>query len=71
MMTDPDTKKSQRAFEAMMHVNKIDIAELKRAFAGKRCSARGSRSGVAGRPTSVAENVLRAVCVPVADGCKD
>lgn len=34
MISDPDTAKSGRAMEAMMQMKKLDIAELKRAFAG-------------------------------------
>ncbi len=34
LMTDPDTKKSGRVMEAMLQMKKIDIAELKRAYAG-------------------------------------
>ena len=34
-MTDPDTKKSGRAMSAMMHMKKIDIAEMRRAFDGE------------------------------------
>jgi predicted 3-demethylubiquinone-9 3-methyltransferase (glyoxalase superfamily) len=34
MMTDPDTKKSGRVMEAMLQMKKIDIAGLKRAYAG-------------------------------------
>jgi predicted 3-demethylubiquinone-9 3-methyltransferase (glyoxalase superfamily) len=34
MISDPDTAKSQRAFAAMLQMKKLDIAQLKRAFAG-------------------------------------
>jgi predicted 3-demethylubiquinone-9 3-methyltransferase (glyoxalase superfamily) len=34
MMTDPDTKKSQRAMHALLQMKKLDIAKLKAAFAG-------------------------------------
>jgi len=34
LINDPDAKKSQKAFEAMLHMTKIDIDELKRAHAG-------------------------------------
>jgi len=34
MMTSPDTAKSQRAFQAMLQMKKIDIAALQRAFEG-------------------------------------
>ena len=34
MMTDSDTKKSGRVMEAMLQMKKIDIAGLKRAYAG-------------------------------------
>jgi predicted 3-demethylubiquinone-9 3-methyltransferase (glyoxalase superfamily) len=34
MLTDPDPRKSQRAMKAMLGMKKIDIAELKRAYAG-------------------------------------
>jgi predicted 3-demethylubiquinone-9 3-methyltransferase (glyoxalase superfamily) len=34
MITDPDSEKSQRVFKAMLQMKKIDIAELKRAYAG-------------------------------------
>ena len=35
MIKDPDTAKSQRAMQAMMHMKKLDIAELQRAFDGE------------------------------------
>ena len=34
MINDPDFKKSQRAMAAMLQMKKIDIEELKRAYAG-------------------------------------
>ena len=34
LLTDPDTAKSQRAFQAMLQMKKFDIAGLQRAFAG-------------------------------------
>jgi predicted 3-demethylubiquinone-9 3-methyltransferase (glyoxalase superfamily) len=34
LLNDPDTEKSQRAFQAMMQMKKLDIASLQRAFAG-------------------------------------
>ncbi|HWM90960.1 MAG TPA: VOC family protein [Thermoanaerobaculia bacterium] len=34
LVSDPDSEKSQRAFEAMLRMKKLDIAELKRAYAG-------------------------------------
>ncbi len=34
LMGDPDNAKSQRAFAAMMQMKKLDIAALKRAYAG-------------------------------------
>jgi hypothetical protein len=34
MINDPDSEKSQRAIEAMLQMKKIDIDELKRAYAG-------------------------------------
>ena len=40
MMTDPDKEKSGRAMEAMLQMKKLDIAELKQAFEGKREFAR-------------------------------
>ena len=35
MILDPDTAKSQRAFQAMLQMKKFDIAALQRAFDGK------------------------------------
>ena len=35
MMRDADTRKSQRAMQAMFTLKKLDIAELERAFAGQ------------------------------------
>ncbi|MGH8567970.1 MAG: VOC family protein [Gammaproteobacteria bacterium] len=34
MINDPDSKTSQRAMEAMLQMKKIDLDELKRAYAG-------------------------------------
>ncbi len=34
LLNDPDPLKSQRAFEAMLKMKKLDIAEIKRAHAG-------------------------------------
>ena len=34
MVNNPDSEKSQRAMSAMLQMKKIDIAELKRAYAG-------------------------------------
>jgi len=34
LITDPDTAKSQRAFQAMLGMKKLDIAGLEKAFAG-------------------------------------
>ena len=34
MMSDPDAEKSGRAMKAMLQMKKIDIGELKRAYAG-------------------------------------
>ena len=34
MISDPDSKKSERAMQAMLQMKKIDIDELKRAYAG-------------------------------------
>jgi predicted 3-demethylubiquinone-9 3-methyltransferase (glyoxalase superfamily) len=34
MINDPDSEKSHRAMEAMLRMKKIDIDELKRAYAG-------------------------------------
>jgi predicted 3-demethylubiquinone-9 3-methyltransferase (glyoxalase superfamily) len=34
LLNDPDTSKSQRAFQAMLRMKKLDIEGLQRAFAG-------------------------------------
>jgi len=34
LISDPDTKKSQRTFEAMLQMKKLDIDKLKKAFEG-------------------------------------
>jgi len=34
MLNDPDSRKSQRAMEALLRMKKIDIDDLKRAYAG-------------------------------------
>ncbi len=34
MLNDPDTAKSQRAFQAMLQMKKLEVAGLQRAFAG-------------------------------------
>jgi predicted 3-demethylubiquinone-9 3-methyltransferase (glyoxalase superfamily) len=34
LVNDPDSEKSQRAMKAMLQMKKIDIGELKRAYAG-------------------------------------
>jgi len=34
MISDPDTKKSQRAFEAMLQMKKLDIDKLQQAYTG-------------------------------------
>ena len=34
LINDPDAEKSQRAFQAMLQMKKLDIAELKRAYDG-------------------------------------
>ena len=34
MLNHPDTEKSKRAFEAMLQMKKLDLAELQRAFDG-------------------------------------
>jgi hypothetical protein len=43
MINDPDSAKSQRAMEAMLQMKKIDIDELKRAYAGTPYRLGGSR----------------------------
>jgi predicted 3-demethylubiquinone-9 3-methyltransferase (glyoxalase superfamily) len=43
MINDPDYEKSQRAMEAMLQMKKIDIDELKRAYAGTPHRLGGSR----------------------------
>lgn len=35
MMKDPDTAKSQRVMQALLHMKKLDIAALERAFNGQ------------------------------------
>jgi predicted 3-demethylubiquinone-9 3-methyltransferase (glyoxalase superfamily) len=35
MLNDPDPEKSKRVMEAMLAMNKIDIAGLKRAYEGQ------------------------------------
>jgi predicted 3-demethylubiquinone-9 3-methyltransferase (glyoxalase superfamily) len=40
MLTDETSEASQRAFEAMLHMKKLDIAELKRAYEGEPLGAR-------------------------------
>jgi predicted 3-demethylubiquinone-9 3-methyltransferase (glyoxalase superfamily) len=34
LLNDPDTSKSQRAFQAMLQMKKLNFAALQRAFAG-------------------------------------
>jgi ABC-type uncharacterized transport system auxiliary subunit len=34
MLTDPDTVRAQRAFSAMLQLQKLDIAALKKAYDG-------------------------------------
>jgi predicted 3-demethylubiquinone-9 3-methyltransferase (glyoxalase superfamily) len=34
MLTNPDSKKSQRVMKSMLRMKKIDIEELKRAYDG-------------------------------------
>jgi predicted 3-demethylubiquinone-9 3-methyltransferase (glyoxalase superfamily) len=34
LLTDPNTAKSKRAFQAMLQMKKLDIEGLQRAFAG-------------------------------------
>jgi predicted 3-demethylubiquinone-9 3-methyltransferase (glyoxalase superfamily) len=40
MLTDETSEASQRAFEAMLHMKKLDIAELTRAYEGEPSVAR-------------------------------
>jgi hypothetical protein len=35
MLTDEDPEKAKRVMQAMLKMKKIDIAELKRAYAGE------------------------------------
>ena len=35
MLTDPDSEKSQRAMQAMLKMKRLDIAALRRAYAGR------------------------------------
>jgi predicted 3-demethylubiquinone-9 3-methyltransferase (glyoxalase superfamily) len=34
-LSDPDPEKSQRVMQAMMQMNKLDVAKLKKAYDGK------------------------------------
>ena len=36
LLNDPDPEKSERAFQALMQMKKLDIEGLQRAFAGER-----------------------------------
>jgi hypothetical protein len=51
LLSDPDSEKSRRAFEAMLRMKKLDIDKLKRAYEGKQaaptstCAGRRSRRG--------------------------
>ena len=40
MLTDETSEASQRAFEALLHMKKLDIAELKRAYEGEPSAVR-------------------------------
>jgi predicted 3-demethylubiquinone-9 3-methyltransferase (glyoxalase superfamily) len=40
MLTDETSEASQRAFEAMLHMKKLDIEELRRAYEGETSGAR-------------------------------
>jgi predicted 3-demethylubiquinone-9 3-methyltransferase (glyoxalase superfamily) len=40
MMADPDKQKSGRVMEAMLPMKKLDIAELRRAYAGETAASR-------------------------------
>ena len=40
LMTDPDKEKAGRVMEALLKMKKLDIAELKRAFAGETATSR-------------------------------
>jgi predicted 3-demethylubiquinone-9 3-methyltransferase (glyoxalase superfamily) len=40
LMADPDREKAGRTMEAMLQMKKLDVAELKRAFAGETAASR-------------------------------
>lgn len=40
MLDDPDTDAARRAMEAMLKMGKLDVEELRRAFAGKAAAGR-------------------------------
>jgi predicted 3-demethylubiquinone-9 3-methyltransferase (glyoxalase superfamily) len=47
MINDPDSEKSRRAMEAMLQMKKIDIDELKRAYAGQHLARQKASNVVA------------------------